>query len=61
MAETCQGNHDLYVADVAVVQDEGTVAVIAICRSCGKTFMGQHQVTKKSGCDIKLENKKEIK
>jgi hypothetical protein len=37
----CSGEHDFYVADVASVSDEGTVAVIALCRHCGKV-VSQH-------------------
>jgi hypothetical protein len=53
----CPGDHRFHVADVAVVHDEGMVAVIAICLHCGETKMSRFKVSDGAG-EIKLEKSK---
>jgi hypothetical protein len=42
----CQGTHRFFVADTAVVLDEGTVSVIIVCTSCGLNQITTHKVAK---------------
>lgn len=48
MSQDCFGTHRYHVADVAVVEDEGTVNVISICLQCGDSKIASHKVTGKN-------------
>lgn len=39
--------HRYFVADVAQVETEGRIVVIALCTACGDTFSEDFQITKK--------------
>ena len=41
----CNGEHRFFVADVAVVEAEGKVCIMALCTACGTTQMTTHKVT----------------
>lgn len=45
----CPGSHRFHVADVAVVHDEGTVCVIALCLHCGESKMSRFKVADGAG------------
>ena len=53
----CTGTHRYFLADVAVVEDEGKVCLLSICTSCGDAICKEFQVTK-SG-KVRLEKQKE--
>lgn len=53
----CYGQHRLHVADVAVVEAEGKVVIIALCLNCGVGFANEHVVAKPTNL-IRMENKK---
>lgn len=55
--DTCTGSHRFFVADCAVVHDEGAVNVIIVCTACGLNQVTRHVVTT-PGREIKLENSK---
>jgi hypothetical protein len=55
----CNGGHRLHVADVAVVQEEGKVCILAICLDCGKGFKNEHFVARPSAYITALETSKE--
>lgn len=54
MTEHCDGTHRFFVADCAVVENEGTVSVIIVCTSCGLNQITCHRVAEK-GASIRLE------
>ena len=49
MSQDCHGTHRYFVADVAVVEEEGKVCVIVICTSCGDSQMKVFSVTRPNG------------
>lgn len=50
----CHGTHRFFVADCAIVKDEGTVNVIVVCTSCGENQITRHKVAQE-GANITLE------
>ena len=54
----CTGTHRYFLADVAVVEDEGKVCLLSICTSCGDAICKEFIVTK-SGNKVRLEKQKE--
>jgi len=57
-----EAQHRYHVADVAVVQAEGKVVVIALCISCGNVLSKEIQVTKTaSPINLQSNDKKEKK
>jgi hypothetical protein len=42
----CTGSHRYYLADVAVIEDEGKVCLLVICTSCGDAMCREFQVAK---------------
>lgn len=45
--DTCTGTHRYFVADVAQVESEGKVVIIAMCTACGETKTSVHKVVDK--------------
>jgi hypothetical protein len=54
----CSGTHRYYLADVAVVEDEGKVCLLMLCTSCGDAQCKEFQVTK-TRSKVRLEKQKE--
>ena len=54
----CTGTHRYFVADVAVVEDEGKVSILIVCTSCGDAQCKDFQVAK-SGNKVRIEKQKE--
>lgn len=48
-AETCNGQHRFYVAEVIGVESEGKVYLLTLCTSCGAAFCKEFQVSKTPG------------
>ena len=53
----CVGQHRYFIADIAQVEKQGFIVVIALCTSCGDTITKRIQVTE-AGQQIKLEKTK---
>lgn len=54
----CTGTHRYYLADVAVVEEEGKVCLLTVCTSCGDAQCKEFQVAK-AGYKVRLEKQKE--
>jgi hypothetical protein len=54
VAAQCEGSHRFFVADVAVIEDEGRVCILVVCTSCGDAQCKDFQVTK-TGHKVRLE------
>jgi hypothetical protein len=56
----CIGTHRYFLADVAVVEDEGKVCLLSICTSCGDALCKEFQVAK-AGNKVRLEKQEKEK
>lgn len=62
MANSCgQYGHRYFVADVAVIPEEGKVVVLALCTACGAPIENPHIVAKPySNFTIENNKRKEV-
>lgn len=44
MEKRCDGQHDIYVAEVLYVQAEGKLVVVTVCRNCDTVRFHEKQV-----------------
>lgn len=59
MDKRCDGQHDIYVAEVLYVEAEGKLVVVTVCRNCDTVRFHEQVVAQPHHAGKLLKNEKE--
>lgn len=58
-ARSCNGQHDIYVAEVFYVSEEGKAVVITVCRACDSVKFHEQIIAQPQHGAVALKTEKE--